>query len=203
MLRGTAMTHLDDEPQTPLSVEDLFERVQPRIGRIFARFRLPVEDAEDILQQSFLDLVYKQGQIYNPEAWLVATVKNRCLVFWRRKRRQLWEAVDQAVLELLAEPASPGQGGAALRHDLERLLGRLPERCRNVLVLRYKMGYRPREVADLLGYQPTSIRKVTSRCIAALTRELVEGGFSPGERAPEGAGDGSAGGLEESEAADV
>jgi len=196
------MTHLDDEPQAPLPVEDLFERVQPRLGRIFARFRLPVEDAEDILQQSFLDLVYKQRQIYNPEAWLVAAVKNRCLVYWRRKRRQLWDAVDQAVLELIAEPEAPGQSGVALRHDLERLLGRLPERCRNVLVLRYKLGYRSREVADLLGYQPTSIRKVTSRCIAALTRELVAGGFGSGDLATEGAAEASRCAVEEGESAD-
>jgi len=195
------MTPLDDEPPTPLSVEDLFERVQPRIGRIFARFRLPVEDAEDILQQSFLDLVYKQRQIYNPEAWLLATVGNRCLVYWRRKRRQLWDAVDQAVLELLAEPGPPGQSDAALRHDLERLLGRLPERCRNVLVLRYSMGYRPGEVADLLGYRPTSMRKVTSRCIAAFTRELVAGGFGTGEPSAGGTGEGGLGGAEDGEAA--
>ena len=44
-------------------------------------------------------------------------------------------------------------------------------------MLRYGLGYRSREVADLLGYQPSSIRKVTSRCIAALTRELVDSGF--------------------------
>lgn len=191
---------LDDELQAPLSVEDLFERAQPKIGRIFARFRLPVEDAEDILQQSFLDLVYKQRQIYNPEAWLLATVKNRCLVYWRRKRRQLWDAVDQAVLELVAEPQTPGQSTAALRHDLERLLARLPERCRNVLVLRYQMGYRSREVADLLGYQPTSIRKVTSRCVAALTRELIAGGFEAGSR--QATVEGSPDGIEGGEAAD-
>jgi RNA polymerase sigma factor (sigma-70 family) len=65
----------------------------------------------------------------------------------------------------------------ALRQDLQRILARLPERCRSVLVLRYGLGYRSREVADLLGYQPSSIRKVTSRCIAALTRELVSSGF--------------------------
>lgn len=166
-----------DEPQDPVSVGDLFEKLQPKLKRVFGRFRVPPEDAEDILQQSFLDLVYKKDQIYNPEAWVVATVRNRCIVYWRKRRRQIWDAVDSAMLELLAQPEAPGQKEVALRRDLEKVLAKLPERCRNVLVLRYGLGHRSREVAELLGYQPSSIRKVTSRCIAALTRELVDSGF--------------------------
>jgi len=159
-----------DEPDAQLSIEELFEKLQPKLRRVFARFRLPPEDAEDVLQQSFLDLVYKQSQVYNPEAWLVATVRNRCIMYWRKRRRQIW-------LDLIAQPEAPGQQQVALRRDLQTILARLPERCRSVLVLRYGLGYRSREVADLLGYQPSSIRKVTSRCIAALTRELVGSGF--------------------------
>jgi RNA polymerase sigma-70 factor (ECF subfamily) len=167
-----------DEPDAPFSIGDLFEKLQPKLRRVFSRFRVPPEDAEDILQQSFLDLVYKQRQIYNPDAWMVATVRNRCIVYWRKRRRQIWDAVDSAMLELLAQPEAPGQRQVALREDLEKVLSRLPQRCRSVLVLRYGLGYRSREVAELLGYQPSSIRKVTSRCIAALTRELVDSGFS-------------------------
>jgi len=166
-----------DEPQDPVSVGELFEQLQPKLKRVFGRFRVPPEDAEDILQQSFLDLVYKKDQIYNPEAWVVATVRNRCIVYWRKRRRQIWDAVDSAMLELLAQPEAPGQKEVALRRDLEKVLAKLPQRCRNVLVLRYGLGHRSKEVAELLGYQPSSIRKVTSRCIAALTRELVDSGF--------------------------
>lgn len=170
------MSPLEDSDER-LSIEELFEKLQPKLRRIFARFRLPPEDAEDVLQQSFLDLVYKQKQVYNPEAWVTATVRNRCITYWRKRRRQIWDAVDSALLDLLAQPEAPSQRQVSLRQDLEKLLNRLPERCRSVLVLRYGLGYRSREVADLLGYQPSSIRKVTSRCIAALTRELVDSGF--------------------------
>lgn len=175
-----------DEPEAPLPIEELFATVQPRLRRIFARFRLPVEDAEDVLQQSFLDLFYKQQTIQNPEAWLVATVKNRCIVYWRRRRRQLWDAMDGALLELLAEPEASHQRQVALRKDLEKVLARLPIRCRNVLMLRYGLGYQSSEVAERLGYQASSIRKVTSRCIAALSRELLDSGFATAEKPAEG-----------------
>lgn len=178
-----------DEPEAPFSIGDLFEKLQPKLRRVFGRFRVPPEDAEDILQQSFLDLVYKQDQVYNPEAWIVATVRNRCIVYWRKRRRQIWDAVDSAMLDMLARPEAPGQKEVALRQDLEKVLAKLPQRCRSVLVLRYGLGYRSREVAELLGYKPSSIRKVTSRCIAALTRELVDSGFEELEQG--GLGDAS------------
>lgn len=168
-----------DEPEAPFAIEELFASVQPKLRRIFTRFRLPVEDAEDVLQQSFLDLFYKQEQIQNPEAWLVATVKNRCIVYWRRRRRQLWDAMDTALLELLAEPEAPHQRQVALKKDLEKVLARIPSRCRNVLMLRYGLGYQSQEVAERLGYQASSIRKVTSRCMAALSRELLDSGLEP------------------------
>lgn len=162
----------------PLSIETLVPRLQPKLRRVLARYRVPLEDAEDILQQSFLDLVYKQKSIYNPEAWLLATVRNRCIIYWRKRRSQVCESVDLAILDLLAQPEQPRQSGALLRHDLERVLDQLPKRCRALLRLRYGLGYKPAEVAEALGYQPSSVRKVTSRCLSRLTQQLTALGFN-------------------------
>jgi hypothetical protein len=41
------------------------------------------------------------------------------------------------------------------------------------LRLRYQLGYAPPEVAALMGYSPNSISKITRRCVASLTRELL------------------------------
>lgn len=165
------------ETREELSFETIVPKLQPKLRRVLARYRVPVEDAEDILQQSFLDLVYKQKSIYNPEAWLLATVRNRCIIYWRRRRSQVCESVDLAILDLLAQPEAPRQSKAMLRHDLERVLGQLPERCRALLRLRYGLGYKPAEVAAALGYQPSSVRKVTSRCLSRLTRQLTALGY--------------------------
>lgn len=164
-------------PAEQLPVEELIVKLQPKLRRVLGRYRIPLEDAEDILQQSFLDLVFKQKSIYNPEAWLLACVRNRCIIYWRRRRSQLCDNVDLAILDLLATPEAPSQKRALLRHDLERVLGELPERCRDLLRLRYGLGYKPAEVAEALGYQPSSVRKVTSRCLTRLTRHLTAIGF--------------------------
>lgn len=166
-----------DHPKVEASLEGFLQRVQPRLKPLFARYRIPSQDTEDILQQALLALVYQRPSIRNPEAWLVGTIRNKCLLYWREHRRKLYEAVDAAVLEFMAEPMAPAQEGADLRRDLEIFLERLPERCRSLLALRYRQGYESPELAERLGYSPSSISKINKRCLAALTRQLVTAGI--------------------------
>lgn len=166
-----------DHPKIEASLESYLHKVQPRLKALFARYRIPTQDTEDILQQALLALVYKRPSIRDPEAWLVGTIRNKCLLYWREHRRKLYEAVDAAVLEFMAEPMAPAQEGVDLRRDLDILLERLPERCRSLLALRYRQGYEPPELAERLGYSPSSISKITTRCLAALTRHLVTAGI--------------------------
>ena len=167
-----------------MELEKLLERCRPQLGRVLFHFRIPPEDAEDLLQETFLILISKWDSVRAPEAWLAATLRNRCIIYWRKRRSQVCESVDLALLDLLAQPEAPRQSAALLRHDLERVLGQLPKRCRALLRLRYGLGYKPAEVAAALGYQPSSVRKVTSRCLSRLTQQLTALGFGdePDER---------------------
>jgi RNA polymerase sigma factor (sigma-70 family) len=140
---------------------------------LFAHYQVPPQDTEDIVQQALLALLYQRQAIRDPEAWLIGTLRNKCLLYWRERRRNLYDAVDAAALEVMAEPMAPEQEGVDVRRDLEMAIERLPERCRTLLSLRYSQGYEPPELAKRLGYSPTSISKTTNRCLAALTRELA------------------------------
>jgi RNA polymerase sigma factor (sigma-70 family) len=77
----------------------------------------------------------------------------------------------------VSTPQAPPQEKADLTSDLSRVLSRLSSRCRSLLKLRYGLGYGPNEVAEQMGYRSSSIRKVTNRCLAALTRQLLAVGF--------------------------
>jgi RNA polymerase sigma-70 factor (ECF subfamily) len=166
-----------DHPQVESSLEGFLKQVRPRLRAVFSRYRIPAQDTEDILQQALMALVYRQGSIRDPEAWLLGTVRNKCLLYWRDQRRKLYESVDAAVLEAVAEPVGPAQEKAHLQHDLAQALERLPERCRSLLWMRYRQGFDPPELAERLGYSPASIGKVTTRCLAALTRQLFTSGI--------------------------
>lgn len=170
-----------DHPQVESSLEGFLKQVRPRLKGVFTRYRIPAQDTEDILQQALMALVYRGGSVRDPEAWLLGTVRNKCLLYWREHRRQLYEAVDAAVLEAVAEPVGPDQERSHLRHDLAQALERLPERCRSLLWMRYRQGFDPPELADQLGYSRASIGKVTTRCLAALTRHLFASGIYRGK----------------------
>jgi RNA polymerase sigma factor (sigma-70 family) len=165
-----------DHPQVDTSLEEFLRTVRPRLKALFARYNIPPQDTEDILQQALLALVYQQQVIRDPESWLLGTLRNKCLLYWREHRRKLYEAVDAAVLELMAEPMAPAQEAADLRRDLAAAIEELPEHCRSLLSLRYQ-GYETPEVAAQLGYSQASISKTTNRCLAALTRRLLLSGL--------------------------
>jgi RNA polymerase sigma factor (sigma-70 family) len=163
------------------SLEEILARAEPKLKRVLSRYRIPAQDADDLLQETFLILVSKAATIRNHDAWLVATLANRCIIYWRKHRAKLWDLVDSAILELLADVEAPPQENADLRYDLDAMLSNLPDRCRSLLRLRYGFGCNTAETAEKLGYCKSSIRKVTRRCLAALTEQLVGAGFHPPE----------------------
>lgn len=169
---------LTPEPiETVESFEDFLKAVEPRLKRLLAVYRIPSEDAEDVIQQALLALLYQWDRVRDPECWLFGTVRRHCLMYWRTHRRRIYSAVDSAILEWLSEPIAPSQERSDLLCDLESLIQRLPPRCRSVLRLRFRLGYEPPEVARLLGYRESSIGKITTRCLAALSREMLASGL--------------------------
>lgn len=159
------------------SLAPLLSRMRPKLERILGYYQIPPHDAEDLIQDSILTLLLKWEAIHSPEAWILATLKRRCLMYWRSVRIRRTDGVDGDVLERLAAPAPPAQGQADLRHDLERAFRDLAPHQQHLLVLRYGHGCRPAELADRLGYRDASIRKVTSRCLGRLHRRLEAGGY--------------------------
>ncbi len=166
-----------ENPEPELTFDAFLQEVEPKLKRLLAFYRIPTEDAEDVLQQSLLALVYQWERVREPECWLLGTLKRNCLMYWRTNRRRIYSAVDSTILEVLSEPVAPSQERTDFLFDLESLLDRLPGRCRELLRLRFHFGYEPVEAARRLGYQMSSMGKITNRCLAALTRELLAAGL--------------------------
>lgn len=159
-------------------LEALLAHLHPRIERVFSEHHIPEADAEDLLQETLFALVFKRDTIRKPEAWLLATLRNRCRIYLRMKRESLLEAVDSKSLEALAGGQAPPQERAELRHDLTVAFSRLPERYRDVLRLRYGLGCKSSEIAERLGYGSEGMRRLTSRCLVSLVRELESVGLT-------------------------
>lgn len=163
-----------EERQLPASpelepIEVVLERVRPALDDMLARFRVPAQDAEDILQETFLLFIQKRSLIRNDDGWIICVARRQCLKYLSSRRDKFHRSLDSAI-----ELASP-QEAVGLRHDLTRALARIPERCRSVLRLRYRLGFGAGEVAEQLGYQRSSVRKIASRCVAALGNQILYG----------------------------
>ncbi|MEM7050666.1 MAG: sigma-70 family RNA polymerase sigma factor [Acidobacteriota bacterium] len=178
LLGGTRTLKAERNSVESSSLEELLTRSRSKLSRILYRYRIPAQDAEDLLQETFLILVSQWESIRNPDAWLAITLRNRCVIYWRRHKIRLYDMVDDAILEFLSDGEAPEQEKAELRVDLDGLLERLPERCQRVLRLRYGLGCSAAEVGKRLGYQPSSVPKVTHRCLSQLADQLVGEGFA-------------------------
>lgn len=172
------------QPTTGPEVDELttvLSSVEPEIRRTLIRFHIPAQDAEDLLQDTVLVFLTKRSRITSPGAWILSALRNRCLVYWRSRRRNLLQAIDQGLLEEIAGAGPDERGRSDLAHDLSGALNRLPDRCRNVLRLRYGLECESSEIATRLGYRADTVRQVTLRCLSALSRQLISGGFTPSE----------------------
>lgn len=151
----------------------LLDQVEPDVRRLLHRFRIPAEDAQDLVQDSVVSLLVRRDEISSPLPWFLATLKNRCLQYWRRRRRSLLRAMDVGLLEEIAPHRAPEQERSDLRRDLGGALEGLTPRCRQILRLRYGYDYTGPEIADRLGARESAVRQATLRCLSALSRNLI------------------------------
>ncbi len=164
-------------------LRELVYQARPMLRRVFQRFRVSPEDAEDLLQNVLIQFLRKRDEINQPDRWIVGAVRHECLGFLRKQRHQLHQAVDSALLELAPDPSAASAEHQSTRLALEQILKRVRPRCRQLLDARYLMGYTLAETAEKVGCRPSSVDQLVRRCVSAL-KELLGGPASlPGELA--------------------
>jgi RNA polymerase sigma-70 factor (sigma-E family) len=149
----------------------------------FARSRLPAllafatvltgqrTTAEDLAQEVLLRAHARWdriGQLDRPDFYVRKMLLNEFLS-WRRRSVRLVPAGDR---DLSAADVPDHAAGYAEHAAMLAEIARLPKRQRAVLVLRYYEDRSDREIAELLGCTPSSVRSYASRALAALRVEL-------------------------------
>lgn len=159
---------------SPASVEELLRELKPKIRRLFANYRVPHTDAEDILQDALLATFLNWGEIRCKQGWLLVTLRHKCSVYWREKRYGRVQAVDPPTLDTLAPSLPAPQERAEMHWDVERAAAGLEARHRQLLRLRYALGFSTIEIAERLGYEIASVRKLACRSVDRL-QQTIEG----------------------------
>ena len=149
--------------------EDLYAAYQKELLAFGIRLCGSREAAEDLLQETFLKAWLHMQSLTDlsgsqRRAWLYRTYKN---LFFDRCRRA---ALEQAFLQN-AQPQTAQAGGIP---DVETalFLQAVSPQDRVLFQLRYLEGYTAREIAELLGLPPGTVRSRLSRCRSFLKSEL-------------------------------
>jgi RNA polymerase sigma-70 factor (ECF subfamily) len=134
------------------------EHVQPheQALRAYLAKRFPaLPDHDDLVQETYARLlrVEDPGGLAHPKAFLFTTARNAAIDLFRRRKVQPLESLDD-VIELPPLAEAPGiidsmerrQRGEALTEALRSL----PERCREVMLLRYLDGCSGKEISERL-----------------------------------------------------
>ena len=129
--------------------------------------------AEDVVQEVLIRANARWPMIETlprPEAYVRKMIVNEYLA-WRRRSWRL--VLSGASSDIEGQPTPDPTGSYAEREAMLAELTKLPRRQRAVVVLRYYEGLSDREIADVLGCKPGTVRGHASRALAALRVELT------------------------------
>jgi RNA polymerase sigma factor (sigma-70 family) len=149
----------------------LYARLRKRLGCMLYKHHIPLEDAEDLVQTTLLLAVARWKEIRNPEAWLLGTLHNRCIIYWRERMPE--DCTRQLDESDLARGVEPDQTRCDSLADLGKVWHLLSPVQQRLLTLRYGEGLSPREAAKATGLACGSVRKTAHRAVARLREALA------------------------------
>lgn len=141
------------------------------------------EDAQDLASAVFLS-AYRNWEKYDPElasisTWLYCAARNQLKNYYRNRKPviSLELLMDRGEGDSLLEDAR-FQCVTEWREVLKHALASLPERNRQVVVLRYYAGKSNQEIAEILQITQENARVILTRSLKKLQNTLNEAGFT-------------------------
>jgi RNA polymerase sigma-70 factor, ECF subfamily len=174
--------------------EELYRQHAGRLYGLVFRMAGSAQDAEDLLQEVFLQAHRKLASFRGDSTlatWLYRLGMNHCLDYLRGRQARMGRATDSLDEEGMQEPVAPAPvvPAAVSRLDLERAIARLPEGCRAAFLLHDVEGFEHNEVARILGVSEgtskSQVHKARMKLRAMLSPHRASPG-SPRRQAPWG-----------------
>ena len=154
------------------ALEHLYRAYEGAVYTLARRLSKTPEDAEDVLQETFLEICRSLGA-WRAEgslwAWIRRIAASKALMRYRREKVRAADALDEDAAVGFAEDVP-------LRLDLEAALHRLPERSRSVVWLHDVEGMTHEEIAELMGMTTSFSKSQLARAHQKLRAWLGEEG---------------------------
>jgi len=153
----------------------MYDDLRRPLLRYAVSFGLPVQDGEDVIQETFLAL-FRHLQSGRPRqnlrSWVFRVTHNQALKRCMQQKNEIWVA-EAGEGSLVDNDPAPGPEDALLfreRQDrLRRVVQALPTNDQACLRLRAE-GLRYREIAEIVGISLSSVSNSLARSLERLER---------------------------------
>jgi RNA polymerase sigma-70 factor (ECF subfamily) len=154
--------------------EALYQRYLPRV---YNRLRalIPQEDVDDLTQDVFLAVVRSLTSFERSSTfvtWLYSITNHKISDYYRhRKKREGVERsfASQEVRLVVSDPSASAEDRALVR----QVLRQLPERYRQVLLLRFAEDLSFKEIAQVMDLSLEATKSLYRRAVTAAQEEIV------------------------------
>lgn len=161
------------------SLEELIRGFHRHLFTFLHLLGIPSKDIEEVAQEVVIQMHrsigrYESDQPFLP--WLRSIARHVAFNYWRTHRAEERKMkAFQRYLERNVESSPRDQRHLEINSDrLEECLGRLQEKHREMVKLRYQLGLDSTRIAGTMGLQAAAVRQSLSR-IRDILKSCVEG----------------------------
>ncbi len=185
MTSESGLTTLETVWEAPPCFEELYDHYRSAVFSFAYYLTRDRGEAEDLYQEAWLRIVKhlpKKVNMQSLKTWIFTIVTNLHRDNLRKKRvRSLFLLHKHRETEIEAdgyvEERASGMRDAGFRsdlgRDLDQALTRLPERQRQVFVLKEISGFKQAEICDILRMPIGTVKSLMYRAVRRLQKELV------------------------------
>jgi RNA polymerase sigma-70 factor (ECF subfamily) len=165
----------------PKAQRKLFEQYAPTLRSVAMRYLKNRNDAEDIIQDSFITILTKIRSYSGNgsfEGWMKRIVVNNCLLFIRKKNKEIMQELKE---ENLHEEASDNndenlsiKGFDFTKDELHNAVDSLPDGYRIVFNMYAVEGFKHKEISNFLGVTESTSKSQLARARKLLRDELIK-----------------------------
>lgn len=173
--RSVSTMHDKAIPSPPGSGPDVAEEVlrDPReLARLMRMARLQfgigADDAQDLVQETALDVVRERAGIRHPRAYVTRVFYMQCCQYVRRAVRSRSRLAEGELPDVVAPEGLAADDLIALR----QALGRISPGCRGLLMAHYMEGKSFGEAAREFGFSEKQAWKRFNACLGKLRLSL-------------------------------
>jgi RNA polymerase sigma-70 factor (ECF subfamily) len=136
--------------------EELYERHNRRVYSLCLRMTQNVSEAEDLMQEAFIQLFRKIGSFRGDSAfttWLHRLTVNQVLMHFRKRSVKLEKTTEEGEtpVQIVQGTGNPNQMPVIDRIALDKAIAQLPPGYRTVFVLHDVEGHEHEEIARMLN----------------------------------------------------